>query len=400
VLRFLLDGGGVQVRTKVLALASAAMLTVVFTSYGVLGSLQERNAQAAALHSLRGAARALGTYEHSDTDKLAATADALAANDDLRSAFVRRDRAALLREAEPIFERLKTRSDITHWYFIAPDRTCFLRVHAPDKHGDVVERLTLTLAERSGDVASGKELGRTAFALRVVRPWRDAGGTLLGYLELAEDVDHFLRRMKDESGDELALAVKKKHLDERHWREVSAPARDTWNDRPEVVVVDTTSFTDGLVDYQGDLEQIPSQGILLEERIRAGRAYVRGAFPVRDAAGRSVGALFVLHDFTEIREAVTATQRRGLFVVLGLSVLLSVLFGLALHHLVFRRLAGIHSDLERIAARGNEPHGRAGARNGADELTQLENLVARCAVGSAASPDPEAVGSDPARAHV
>ncbi|MFL5246587.1 MAG: cache domain-containing protein, partial [Myxococcales bacterium] len=340
------------------------------------------------------------TYEHADTDKLAATADALAANDDLRSAFVRRDRAALLREAEPIFEQLTTRSDITHWYFITPDRTCFLRVHAPDQHGDVVERLTLTLAQRSGEVASGKELGRTAFALRVVRPWRDTDGTLLGYLELAEDVDHFLRRMKDESGDELALAVKKKHLDERHWREVNAPARDTWNDRPDMVVVDTTSFTDGLVDYQGDLEHVPAQGLLLDERIRAGRAYVRGVFPVRDAGGRNVGALFVLHDFTEIHEAVTATQRRGLFVVLGLGIVLSVLLGVALNHLVFRRLARIRSDLEVIAARVNEPQAHPSSLPGVDELTQLENLVASCVVGAAAPPGADAASRNRGAAHV
>jgi hypothetical protein len=375
----------VQVRIKVLALAVAGMLAVVFTAYGVLGSLHERSAETAAFHSLRGAVSALASHERADIDKLAATADALATNDELRDAFVRRDRATLLRLAAPIFERLKTQRDITHWYFITPDRTCFLRVHAPEKRGDVIDRLTLTLAERSGEVAAGKELGRTAFALRAVRPWRDAKGELLGYLELAEDVDHLLRRLKADSGDELALAVKKKHLDERRWREMNAPARDTWGDRPDVVIVDTTTFTHGIVDYQGDIEQLPAQGLMLEERIEEGRAFVRGAFPVRDATGRNVGALFVLHDFTEIHQAITATQRRGLFVVLGLGVVLALAFGVALHHLVFRRLDRIRSELERVAARVNEPQPAASAPAGGDELTQLEILVARCAVGAGSS---------------
>lgn len=370
-----------QVRFKVLALAVAGMVTVAFTAYGVIGALHDQSVEAAAFHSLRSAASALASYERADSDKLAATLEALAANDELRKAFVRRDRDALLREATPIFERLKARTDITHWYFITPDRTCFLRVHVPGKRGDVIDRLTLTLAERSGEVAAGKELGRTAFALRAVRPWRDANGALIGYLELAEDVDHLLRRMKAGSGDELALAVKKKHLDERRWREVNAPARDTWGDRPDVVIVDTTSFTDGLVDYQGDVEQVPAQGLLLEKRVEDGRAFVRGAFPVRDASGRSIGALFVLHDFTEIYAAVTATQRRGLFVVLGLGLVLALAFGVALQHLVFRRLDRIRGDLERVAARVNEPQPAAIAPAGGDELTQLEILVARCAVG-------------------
>lgn len=329
----------VQVRARVLALAGGSMLVVALAAYAVLGAVHERSARAATMASLRSAARLVALAERQELEKLAGIADALAADEELRRIFERRDRAALLRAAGPIFDRLKARGDVTHWYFIAPDRTCFLRVHAPQVHGDVVNRLTLSLAERSGDLGSGKELGLTAFALRVVRAWRAPDGTLLGYLEVAEDIDPFLLRLKEKTGDELALAVKKSHLDEKTWRAAERGARDTWNDRPDVVVVDTTTFTEGLVDYQGDEELVPDQGVLLDERSRQGHAYARGAFPLRDAVGRPVGATFLLHDVTDMRAAFAVGRLRGLFVVLGVAIVVGIAFAVAIERFVFRRRA-------------------------------------------------------------
>src|SRR5512140_842429 len=259
----------------VVAISIAASLVAARSAGGIF----RQNVEEAALASLQTAADAFAAQERSDVEKLASTLDALLANEDLRAAFVARDRERLLAAASPLFETMRARDRITHWYFIEPGPapTVFLRVHRPELHDDALDRATLRIAAETMDLGAGKELGRTAFARRAVRPWvRD--GKLLGYMELAEEIDHFLGAIKSRTGDEYGLLVKKKFLDERAWAAVLGPRSNTWNDRPDVVVVDTTTFTEGIIDFGGDLEMIPDAGLSLDEVERGDRSYVRGIF--------------------------------------------------------------------------------------------------------------------------
>jgi hypothetical protein len=365
----------VSTRTRLLALATACTFAVALAAWVLLARAQARAARAAELHALRAAARSYRIHERGDTEKLAAALDALAAIPELQRAFVARDREALLRAARPILAELGRRDRVSRWYFVEPDRTCFLRVHLPELHGDRIGRTTLAAAERTGEVAAGAELGKTAFALRVVKPWRDAGGALLGYLELGEDIRHVLERMKEQVGDDFALVILKKHLDEREWTAVAPTARNTWNDRPDVVVVDTTTFTDGIVDYAADLESVPDEGLLVERIERGGRTLVRGVFPVRDVDGRRVGALFALHDVTGIAAAASSGRRDGLLGALAAAALAAAVLGFALERRVFARIAVARARLEAWAARGKGPHPDSPRFHSADDLGKLELLV-------------------------
>jgi hypothetical protein len=167
--------------------------------------LWREDVDAVADQALRTAAEAYTGLERAEVEKLSAALEVLAADPALAEAFARRDRPRLLRLASPIFGALRDRHGVTHWYFHEPEpaRTCFLRVHAPSLHGDLIERPTFAQAVARQAEASGKELGRTAFALRVVRPWA-RGGKLLGYLELGEEIDAFLERLRRQTGDEFA----------------------------------------------------------------------------------------------------------------------------------------------------------------------------------------------------
>jgi hypothetical protein len=370
-----------QIRTKVLVLSGGGVLAVGLGALLALGRLHQREEQAAAFHALRGAARSFAALERGDIEKLSVAADALASDESLRRAFLARDRAALQAAAAPILGLLRARGGVTHLYFIEPDRTCFLRVHAPELFGDRIDRVTLALAEQSGDVGAGKELGRTAFALRVVRPLRGPGDRLEGYIEVGEEIDHFLVRMKQQTGDDFALVVDKRHLDEAAWAEMSRPARSTWNDRPDVVVVDTTTFTSGIVDFRGDIGQLREEGTYLDEQVQEGRLRVRGVFPVRDAAGGKVGALFVLHDAGDLHAAYASAQGRGALVVLGLVAVVFAALALGLERLVFARLRAIRAGVERMAGGGKEPQPAPGGRPAADDLAQLGVLLEKCGAG-------------------
>lgn len=383
-----------SVEVKLLLAILAIAVAVSVAGRQLVASAYERSVAAVGAASLQSAASAFEAREQSELEKLAAVLDALLSHPGLREAFLARDRARLLSIATPLFETMKRRDGVSHWYFHEPDpgRAVVLRVHRPELFGDRVDRVTLRRAAETRELGAGKELGKTSFALRAVRPWFHEGA-LVGYMELAVDIDGFLAAMKARTGDEYGLVVRKAFLDEREWASALGSRANTWNDRADVVVVDATSFTDGLVDHVDDLEAVPERGRVLGEVERADRAFVRGVFPLRDAAGRNVGALFVLRDFTAHR----ATKHEGLARVslglLGLALAGAGATFLATRLLVFRRLRRLRRALERHVAEEHLPPGRVVELRSEDELGRLETLFQRLADvrgGGAGSPGPSA----------
>ncbi len=383
--------GSLSVEIKLGIAVLLACLLAAVAGAKIAGAVFEQNLEDAALSTLQGAADGFAAQERSEVEKLSTTLDVLLANDELRGAFVSRDRRKLLAAAAPLFQTMSRRDRITHWYFIEPEpaRTVFLRVHRPELFGDRVDRATLQKAIDTRELGAGKELGQTAFALRAVRPWFHEG-KLIGYMELAEEIDHFLTAMKSRTGDEYGLLVKKRFLDEQAWARVLGPRSNTWNDRPDVVVVDTTTFTEGIIDYVGDVERIPDRGEALGEAVRGERAYVRGIFPVRDAAGRKVGGLFVLHDFTRHHAALRAGLLQALLALLALGAGTAVVIALLVRRLVFARLARLRERLEAHAGANALPPSRVVELSSEDEVGRLEALFLRVLFPGRGRPEPDA----------
>jgi hypothetical protein len=366
------------------------VILVLLVSLAVIGAgnvwlargIYEQDMKFVAQQAVRGAGEAYTGLEKGDVEKLGATLEALATNPLLLEPFQKRDRARLQSAAAPLFETLKKSYSVTHWYFLEPEpaRTCFLRVHRPDLFGDTVNRVTLANAVRTHAIASGKELGKTAFALRVVRPWT-VGGKLLGYMELGEEIDSFLSRMKAQTGDDFALLVEKQHLDAREWAATRGGKRNNWDDRPGLVVVDSTFPDESVLDFAESAEAIPDEGRVLRPFEQGDRAFIRGLVPVRDAAGRKVGGLVVLQDVTALR-ASTKSERDGililiLFMAVGASAVLIVL----LDRLVFFRLDRMIGQTEDLSARlvGGDYEAGAGlkASEARDEIGKFETFFAR-----------------------
>ena len=335
-------------------------------------------------HVLHAAAETFAMQQRTEVEKLTAALDVIMASGDLQAAFRARDRAQLRRLAEPVLEKLKDRSRITHWYFhtAGPSPTVFLRVHRPELFGDAPQRATLRRAIDTGELGAGLELGRTAFALRVVRPWV-VDGKLLGYVELAEDVDHFLTAMKGRTGDEYGLLVRKKYLDAAAWAAAMGPKATSWDASADALVVDATSSATGFLDWRGDVEALPSRGLTLGESEQDDRAFIRGVFPVSDAAGRRVGALFVVHDFTVHHQAVREGHGFALAIMITCAVMAAGGVALLAHLLVFRRLHRLRDRLERRAARLT-PAGRAVGMESPDDLGRIEALFERAFLDHAA----------------
>jgi len=251
------------------------------------------DARAAVRSAVRRAGNAYADLEKKEVDRLSQELDKLLKDEKLVAAFAARDRPTVLSMARPTFEKLKERG-VTHWYFIEPEptRTCFLRVHQPHLSGDLIARTTLSQAIATRQVGYGKELGKTAFALRVVKPI-SSGGKVIGYMELGEEIDHFFGRMKTQTGDDFGLLVDKRFIDRKELARVLK--EDRWDERPDVVLIQSTMWDEVNIEVGGALQSLTDEGAGFKEWKEGGQSFAGGSFPVRDAGKRVVGAVFVRH---------------------------------------------------------------------------------------------------------
>jgi HAMP domain-containing protein len=366
-----------SIKARITAAVLGCMLGLAVTA-GVLLELAARRAtRIASEQAMASASATLAALERADVEQLDTALVTLMAHPGLASAFAARDRERLRALAEPIFAELEKHA-VTHWYFVDPEpaRTYFLRVHRPERFGDVVASETLSAAIASRGRGAGMELGKTAFALRVVRPFV-AGGKALGYMALGEEIDSFLERMRAQTGDDYGLLVEKRFLDRRAWASSTAGRRDSWDDLPDAVVVSATAAAPPIVDAGVKLESVPDSGLLLDERERGGRSFVRGIVPVTDAAGRRVGALFVQHDTTALRSSMTRVRTAILCAAAAAAVLLAALLVWLAQRLVFARLARMTATMEDLMARlagGDYDVARDMKPSGADEIGRFEGF--------------------------
>lgn len=363
-----------------IALAVLACLVAIAAANALMARYNhEQDMRYAAEQAVGSAARSFVGIEKREIDKLSTALDALLGEPAFATRFAARDREGLLQIADPIFKELRARHGVTHWYFIdpAPARTCFLRVHRPELHDDVVNRQTLLAAIRTGETSAGKELGQTAFALRVVRPFV-AGGKHLGYMELGQEIDDFLDRMKAETGDEFALVVQKRFLDEKGWAATRGERRNGWNDDPEVVTVDATSPDAPVLGSAADVRDVPEAGRYLSPVERGGRLFVRGVVPVLDAAGQRVGGLFVLHDVTALRDRSSQEQTRVVLLMGAVAIVVLALLFVLVEVLVFRRLVRMTTAMQSVSTRlAGGAYDVAGAiqPTSSDEIGRFERFL-------------------------
>src|ERR1017187_1366475 len=125
--------------------------------------------------------------------------------------------------------------------------------------------------------------------------------------------------MKNQTGDDYGLLLSKKFVDRQFWADSSAvwKRRDNWNDNPSFVVADKTTASDRIIQFEGEMAAVPGQGKVLE-RFRDGNSvFVRGIFPIRDAAGNSVGAMFVVRDISGFYLTMRHTQNVLVLLTVG-----------------------------------------------------------------------------------
>lgn len=372
-----------SIKQKLIAAIVACMLALAAVTAALVEVASARSVRFAAEQAVAAAGAGLRAMEQADTEKLDATLRALAVHPGLLEAYRARDRARFLEVATPIFRELERTHAITHLYVHLPDRTNFVRVHRPELFGDAIDRATLSSAVATRRMGAGKELGATAFALRVVEPWV-VRGEIVGYLELGEEIGHFLGRLKAQTGDDYAMLVSKRDaaghplLERTAWAAMKGAQQrpDDWDAFPDVVLVDDTAGRPA--DLAGlSLGALKPGGSLLGEVTRDRRTFARGAVPVADATGRQVGAVVVLHDISALHDGMRRA-RSGILITLGaVAIVLALLMVGLVQRLVFARLDRLTTSLEDLGARlagGEYDVGRLAPSGPRDEIGRFEEF--------------------------
>lgn len=253
-----------------------------------------------------------------------ATIDQIAKDKSLQQAMINGDRAALLRLAQPTFKALLAEHEITHFYFHDTKGINVLRVHQPDRFGDLIDRFTLKRSMKISKFSFGIELGPLGtFTLRTVSPWY-VDGRLIGYIELGEEIDQLVRKLSTLTQTELLIAIHKSYLNRQSWEAgmKMLGRKGIWEHLPEVVVVDQTMPSLGA--RASAFLTTKVQGTPTEFEFTVDEREVHGrVLPLRDAADRIVGNFVVMHDMTE----QTAKYRRSIALVAGFCLLMGgVLF--------------------------------------------------------------------------
>jgi HAMP domain-containing protein len=363
-----------SIRTKVLAAMAACLILGVGGILTLLHYSFARNSRDMALESVTGSQKLFQILEARETSKMAAVSEALMMNPQVRDAFAAKDRKRLLEVTAPLYVKLKAEG-ITNWIFhtAEPDRSVFLRLHNPTAFGDQLNRFIDQEAVRTHALVSGNELAKAGFATRILRPFYDSGGKVIGYVEFGEEIGRFIQTMKSQTGDDYGLLLDKKFVDPQLWAATNASLkrRDNWADNPNFVVADKTQASDTIIQFQGELATVPSLGEVLERFTSGDSVFVRGIFPIYNAAHDTVGAMFVVRDISGFYVSMKNTQN-VLILLSGASLLLGTLLVITLlNRLIFRRLEQIIVVATRVVGGDYETEIRIGST---DEIGQFEQL--------------------------
>lgn len=217
----------------------------------------------------------------------------------LQQLMRQRDRSALLAAAKPEFDRMSEILHFSHFYFLRPDLRVFLRVHKPERYDDLITRHTLQQAAQTQQPSSGIELGYLGtFTLRTVLPWYQ-GDTLLGYLELGEEIELLLDNFFRQKELLITTTIDKRFLNRKSWEagtKMLGKHSFDWDLLPDKVVTQTSKpellpkLTTALLNQpRGDnkiklsTEKNQYQGLIQ---------------PLIDASGQQIGEFLILYDVT------------------------------------------------------------------------------------------------------
>ncbi len=289
------------------------LVTLSLTS----GYLLQKNAIENSVHQrISGVHGLFNTLLLEETRAIDSQIDFLKTQHILFASFLAGDRSSLLKNAEPVFEKMRSKYHITHLYFHNTDKVCFLRVHSPDRFGDRIERHTLSEAVSLGKPSHGIELGLLGtLTLRAVHPFF-AENRLQGYIELGMEIQHITQTIKQALRSELLIVIEKEFLDKDDWKagQKMLNRQGSWDLFGDFAVIDQTMEDSPILDERMSWHR--KEGCSIFTAKLGKRHYYGGSEKLIDASGKNIGEIVSLVDVTAQQQALT----KMIFIVAGFSL--------------------------------------------------------------------------------
>jgi sensor histidine kinase regulating citrate/malate metabolism len=363
-----------SIKLKVIISVIVVLFLGTFALFYISYKTYKNNIELISKKAILTAKESFINLQKNDLKMMTALIEELAQNKEIKAAFIARDRNKLIQLTESRYKLFKSKYGIKQWNFIdaSLENHMVLRMTLPNVFGDPISRVTLKNAVKSGQNATGTELGNTAFAIRVVKPWYD-NGKIIGYMELGEDIILFSNILKELTGNEFGILLNKQLLSAKEWETARASSNlgNNWNDQKEVVVATNTTKDDNFLKYDGKIEDIFENGIILGEVQKQDSLYIKGIFPIYDVSNQKVGAVFVLQNITEIYSGMKNTQYKTFFFILIQAILICLILIFIMYRLIFLRLSNMIEKATRVVG-GDYNSPIVSVSN--DEVGQFETL--------------------------
>ena len=292
------------------------MILLLFAGAGVLLWHQSRQAQAGAIAAdTSDVLNDLHAALDQQSAGLIAATHPIAADANVKRFLREGDAKGLLAAWRPVFETLRRESDVTHFYFLDKRRVCLLRIHQPQRRGDLINRFTARQAEETGKVASGVELGPLGtFTLRVVQPIYD-GGSLVGYVELGKEIEDILQTLRTRTGNHLAVTIHKDLLVRKAWEDGMRllGRKADWDrlSRSVVVFASQGRLPDAFAAAAESGGSESKGGRKSQEIVFEKKDWRVSTTSLQDASGKDVGNLLVMRDATSEKAAFARLAALG-----------------------------------------------------------------------------------------
>ncbi|MDD4201893.1 MAG: PAS domain S-box protein [Candidatus Omnitrophica bacterium] len=292
----------------------------------ILIRTQQQNMQRSAQQLMENISLKLSEMIKEKIDAMEVIQEVILNDENVLDQLKSKDIDSLLREYSPVFEKIKDNYAITHFYFHGPDRINLLRLHKPEKKGDLIDRTTIVEAERTGRTFSGIELGPLGtFTLRVVKPiYYDE--ILIGYLELGKEIEDIISNLHKDKNVEVEIFIMKDILDKTLWEQgMSMLGRKfDWDRYPDKVSI-YSSLNSFSLDLDNYISKKSKGNVQASKDIKInGKTCKAMTLFLKDVSGSEVGEMIVLLDVSSMHK----TFRHVLFLTISIAiVLLSSLIG-------------------------------------------------------------------------
>ena len=232
----------------------------------------------------------LTNYEHAYTASL----EFLTHPSRLAKSFTLENKELFLKDFSVDYANLNQRLFVSHFYFSTAERRNIVRMHAPERNGDIINRQTTIVAEQKGEITSGVELGKLgSLTFRVVKPIY-SGKDLRGFVELGSELEPIWSVAAQQLDASMLVLVDKPLLNRVDWLD----GKGTFGFQSE-----WDSFTDyvqvGSVLHDQDMLQVMNKAVEAQKTAPTGqvriddRAYLYRALPLTDFSGTTIGTILI-----------------------------------------------------------------------------------------------------------